>query len=273
MSNPEDHFLNMGESITMPGRDVSLTDNDSVIEEALDKIQPEIPRPKFQPKGKVAQEAAAKAEAQKVADPLVSEPLAMEDLVSDDQVTAARLKAMEQALKQLLAGQNGVKLKDVPKQQPALDFSKLSEKDVFDMNIPIEAIVMDIPEYVDVELADGNYIARWVNKHGRRLGQMKNFGFSYVTEQDLAKPLLLENSKNENGQFTLDDVILMKCSKQKYFGVLRRNLLRANSRVNPKEAHKVGKQLIENDLKGVSRADYDKYAGANQLNVYSPFEI
>jgi hypothetical protein len=176
------------------------------------------------------------------------------------------LKAMEQQRVNLIPGP------PPPVKRTALDYSKLDEKDIFNLDIPIEVIDHDMPDYVKVELKDTSYVARWVNKNPRRLGPMKARGWDFVKPEDLATKLKIDLNVDENNQFRFDDVILMKCEKARYFGMLRANHERALLQVNAKEAHKVAKTRVQNDLATTpdGAGTYQKYTNEGKLEVYAP---
>jgi hypothetical protein len=191
----------------------------------------------------------------------------------DELLLFQRIQELEKSLAEMkLQKVNLVPGPPPPKKREPLDFNKLSEQDIFDLNIPIEVIDHDMPDYVKVELKDKSYVARWVNKNPRRLGPMKARGWDYVVPEDLATKLKIDLSVDENGQFRFDDVILMKCEKMRYFGMLRANHERALLQVNPKEHHKVEKARVQNDLSTTAdgAGAYQKYTSEGKLEVYAP---
>jgi hypothetical protein len=201
-------------------------------------------------------------------------------------VTTERISELENMLRQLIAGQvSGVKVGSAPKKPAKLDFSKLSEKDVFDLNIPIEAVDHSMPDYLKVDLKDTNYVPRWVNRDPRRLGPMKANGWDFVKPDEIENSLTLAITTDENGQYRFADTVLMKCEKVEYFGQLRRNHLRALAMVDPKNAHLAAKAIIEGELTGAGNTDlngnpiaddktnagdYQRYNNAGKMKIYSP---
>jgi hypothetical protein len=198
-----------------------------------------------------------------------------QEVVTEDKVTPERLAALEDAIRTLKAGQNGVRMRSAPVKPAPLDFTKLTESDVFDLDIPIEAVDHSVPEYLIVNLKDKNYVARWVHKAPRRLGPMKANGWTFITKEDLEDETIIEFAMDENGLYRYDDVIAMKCQKQKYFGQLRKNHERALAQVNPKLLHQKAKNAVEGALKqapagGKQGKSYQDYVNAGQLEVYEP---
>jgi len=187
-----------------------------------------------------------------------------------------RIKNLEQELVKLRAGENGVRVAKA--NAKVVDFTKIKESDVFDLNVPIEAIVHDLPDSTLIKLKDPNYIGRWVNINAMNMGKRKAAGFTFVTLQDLEDgTLMMDLEEDENGHFRYNDVIAMKIPKQKYFGALRANHLRAIAVVNQKKAQEVGKMVAQNvlqkeidpDTHQSYGRDYQKYASENKIEVYS----
>jgi len=181
---------------------------------------------------------------------------------------AERLANVEKMISQLLADTSKTVRIAMPTKE--LDYSKLDESAVYDLSIPIIAIEHGLPESMKVELQDPNYVARWVHVHPQRLGGMKAVGFTTVTREDLAVDLNLSIEPDENGAYRYVDTILMKISKAKYFGQLRRNHQNAVNAVRPDNAHAAGKQAIENYLQTEGGADAARYMNDQKLSVYTP---
>lgn len=213
----------------------------------------------FQPKKQVLQ-------SKQVENPIIPE----KDLVTDE-----RIRALEKQLEELRKGQNGVKVGKAPEKPVQLDFSKLTEADVYDLDIPIEAVAHDLPDWLIIDLKDKNYAARWIHKTPRRLGPMLAKGWSYVTVEDLEDPTKLKESLDENGHFRFDDVIACKIPKAKYFGQLRANHERALMQVNPRFHHERSKKAVEGALQnapagGRPGKNYSNYVQEGKLEVYVP---
>lgn len=191
-----------------------------------------------------------------------------EDQIQTDNADAniqMRLDEMAKQLEQLKQGKDGVKV--IKSSKKIVDFSKITEKDVYDMSIPIEAIVHEIPDASLIKLKDPNYIGRWVSIHPIMIGKRKAAGFTYVTKEDLDENLLMDLDLDENGHYKYIDVVAMKIPKAKYFGALRTNQIRAMTVVNPKKAHEVGKAVAENELsKGFDPDDPGKKSYGRDFN-------
>lgn len=194
---------------------------------------------------------------------------------NEDLVTDERIRALEKQLEELKKGQNGVKVGKTPEKLVKLDFSKLTESDVYDLDIPIEAVAHDLPDWLIIDLKDKNYAARWIHKTPRRLGPMLAKGWTYVTVEDLEDPTKLKESLDENGHFRFDDVIACKIPKAKYFGQLRANHERSLMQVNPRFHHERSKKAVEGALQnapagGRPGKNYSNYVQEGKLEVYVP---
>lgn len=214
----------------------------------------------------------------KVASNVIDEAtvIAADSAVSTDpKVLAEKLKTLEQALAALHSakGTGGVRVVSVtaPKE---LDFSKLSEDSVYDLDVAIQAINHQVPDLTKVTLRDSHYVPRWVSLHPARLGPMKAAGFTYVETEDIEE-VALDLQPNENGQYVYIDVVLMKVSKAKYFGALRANFLRSKAATDPTALHRFMKDQTAKSLgdmadpQGVThRKDAQKYMRENKLEVY-----
>lgn len=236
-------------------------------------------KPKFQIPG-------TKTRAEKMAEKVT----ATSDPLKDATTTDERIAAMEQMIIELRSGMNGVKLGSASAKDKkiVLDFSKISEEDVFNLNIPIEIIEHQVPDYTKIVLKDPTYHPHWVQAHPARLGPMKAAGFTYITAEDLAEELEMALEEDENGHYRFIDLIAMKCSKSKYFGALRRNYIRSLAQTNPKIVHQMAKQTIENSMgelgeltrdgndfkvsqpRAGGKSAYARHKEANHIGVFSP---
>lgn len=222
------------------------------------------PKTSFQPKLTKAQQEKLEAEKHKEEEVID---------IPEDKVTPARLKALEEAIKQIASGVNGVKIGKVPEKPVQLDFSKLTEDDVYDLNVPVPVIDHGVPDYLNVELRDKNYAARWVHKTPRRLGPMKAMGWTPVGVEDIENIEMLKDTLDESGFFRYDDVILMKIPKQKLFGLLRRNYERTRNQVSSAKLKAgVTEALMKTPAGGGNKMTAKEYMDRNQLEVYVPGE-
>lgn len=151
-----------------------------------------------------------------------------------------------------------------------IDFSKLTMDDVYDLSIPIQAKAFGATDALKVELLDQNYEARWVNKNPRRLGQMLAYGFIYVEAVDLARDLEVEVAADAQGHFVLDDVVLMRIPKQKYYAALRAAHQRAMNTVSSVGSAKAAEAEANNFMSKVSGGEFANAAAEGKVGFYRP---
>ena len=103
-----------------------------------------------------------------------------------------------------------------------IDWAKVTENQIFDLNFYIPVIEHELPEYMTVHLKDNNYVPRWANRSPRRLGPMMASGYEYVKSEhwDSNYPQIL--SFDGEGHLVMDDVVLLRVHKSRYYSALRR---------------------------------------------------
>jgi hypothetical protein len=235
-------------------------------------------KPRFKPKvpvAKAASDVTTEAQAQAPQDDL--------------SVLNARIKDMERAMELLKEGRDGIRLRAAAIERKPIDWNKIQEKDIFDLNVNIDTINHDMPDYMLIVPKDSNYVLRWVHKLPRRLGPMKAKGFQFARPEDIEGELNIALEVDENGQIRFDDVLLMKIEKRLYYGMLRANHKRAVEMVDQKKAHELAQERVLTDIRSgntgtkgveaeqVSSKDFNQYVGSNtsksKMNVYIPGEI
>ena len=185
----------------------------------------------------------------------------------------ARIKDMETAMRLLQQGRDNVKLRAAAIERQPIDWTKIAEKDIFELDMPVELVDHTMPDYMNVVAKDSSMALRWVHKMPRRLGPVKAMGFQFAHKEDIEGELNVAIEENADGRLQSDDVILMMIPKRIYFGMLRKNHEKALSMVNPKQKHKIEKDRVMNDIRNVNPGDFDRYAAKKQLEVYIPGEI
>lgn len=159
-----------------------------------------------------------------------------------------------------------------PKKQSvkeALDFSKLTMDDVYDLDIPIEAKAFMSADCFKIELKDSNHEPRWVNKNPQRLGEMIAKGFTYVVDNDLLKPMESTQAKDAEGHYSYNDVVAMKIDKATYYRALRAAHLRAMSVSS--ELHKRHVKQANSFMSESSASnDYATAVKQSKMTFYDP---
>ena len=179
-------------------------------------------------------------------------------------------EALKAKIKPKVQGQIIAKDNVAIRPNTAVDFAKLTEDDVYNMDIPMEARPFSSEDSLKVELLDTGYVARWVNKNPQRLGQMLNHGFRYVHAEDLARALEVEVSPDAEGHFCLFDVVLMRIPKERYYSALRAAHLRAVNSVGSKGMHASAKTQAQKFVDKETGGGYSEEAAAGKIEFYSP---
>jgi hypothetical protein len=107
-----------------------------------------------------------------------------------------------------------------------VDWTKISEKDITNLNIPIQTIQQDAPEFLNVKLLDKNYIPRWVHILPERLGVCLATGWSFVIPEDLDPQFPKFLNFDANDHYAYGDTVCLKILKSRYFGAIKRNYLK-----------------------------------------------
>jgi hypothetical protein len=143
-----------------------------------------------------------------------------------DQIKALYREVTELKAKQTAAEQPTAAAAGPVSAPKPIDWTKITEADIANLNIPIPVIEQETPEYLTVHLKDKNYVPRWVHILRERLGPALASGFSYVAQEDLdmnyPHPLLFD----ANAHYSHGDVVCLKILKERYFGAIRRNYLK-----------------------------------------------
>jgi hypothetical protein len=196
------------------------------------------------------------------------------DIRVDDLVEAAAAKARAEeesvAPKVKLRGVDAeVKsLNDVKVKNGPINFADLTEEAAYDLDLPIIAKPFSNEDSLEVELKDKSYVARWVNVNPLRLGSMRARGFTYVTNDDLAKPLNIEIEVDAEGHYRCNDVVLMRITKERYYSALRAAHLRAIAAVNAASAHKAATGVANQYMEKEAGGEYVDFANRGKIRFY-----
>jgi hypothetical protein len=217
--------------------------------------------------------------------PAVAEDQVMADVVSDNDTDvinsgndirvddllegAASLGAKEEPkVKQSSMGARVANLKDLKVKESNINFNDMTEEAAYDLDLPIVAKPFSNEDSLDVSLKDTSYVARWVNVNPMRLGAMKSRGFIFVVEADLAKPLNIEIEVDAQGHYRCNDVVLMRITKERYYGALRAAHLRAISAVSATGAHKAAASVANQYMEKEAGGEFVDYAARGKVRFY-----
>jgi hypothetical protein len=163
-----------------------------------------------------------------VAAPSATAKPSIEELAAQVFKLSAQVKAQEEA--KLQAAIEAAKAQSASKGSgptaDTIDWTKISEKDIFDLSIPIPVVEQEIPEYLHVHLKDQNNIPRWIHTLRERLGPCLSSGYSYVKAEDIDERFPHPLGFDANGNYSYGDVVCLKISKARYFGAIKKNYLK-----------------------------------------------
>lgn len=244
-------------------------DIDSALREASRPGEVPVVTPKKTVEKVLEQPAATKVAAEVAGRPLTrEETLKMLDNLPNDLMEEFTQRVLA-AVKQARATEEETK-KVIPRY--ITDFSNIQEKDIFNFDLPINPISHEIPDFLDARLKDPNFVTRWIHTSSRRLGECLAQGFKYVKPEELVADLKVQITPDAAGHIIYSDVVLMKITKEKYYGRLRENFKRAVSMTqSASRLHEKMKNAIESELSsGPYSDDYKKYHQEGHMTTYTP---
>lgn len=209
--------------------------------------------------------------------PIPQQPRPVTEAPPDPDILVRTVEMQQEAFRERASVTSGVvtegvaTLENLRVKTPAvIDYTHLSEEDIYNMDIPMEARPFSSEDSLRVELLDSGLVPRWVNKDPRRLGSMIAKGFQYVTEKDLAKRLEVEVAADAEGHFSLGDVILMKITKERYFPAMRAAHIRALNSVGTKQIHRSAVNNANEYMNKEVGGAYKEEAEQQKVAFYTP---
>lgn len=129
---------------------------------------------------------------------------------------------IEEAINKIL----GLKAKQAAKEAkpPEVDWAKVTERQALDItnSLSIPVIEHDVPAYMDIRLADPEYLPVWANRDQRRLGQLFAEGYELLRKEHLASNFSLPLKFDSEGLYVYQDVIALRVHKRILFGKRRK---------------------------------------------------
>jgi hypothetical protein len=136
------------------------------------------------------------------------------------------LEALEKAVKAVLAKNKAAEAANSAVPAPrAVDWSKVTEKDITNALIDIPVIEHEIPDYMNMMLKDQEYVAVWASKDQRRIGQLKAEGYEFLKPEHVHPDFKLPLIFDSEGLYRYVDVVCMRVHKRILFGKRKRALL------------------------------------------------
>ena len=136
---------------------------------------------------------------------------------------------------------------------PAIDWTKIEEKDIINLDLNIPVIEQEVPEFMNVVLKDKNYITRWVHQMGQRLGVCLASGHTYVSQEDMDPNYPKFLNFDTNGHYSFGDVVCLRILKSRYYPAIKANYMKTmaiHGKNKLQRAIATGKSSVELDRSG-----------------------
>lgn len=190
------------------------------------------------------------------------------------QAQPASIDALKQLMQEIQDLKNKVDAKPAkpvtaaaPKSKE-IDWTKITEADIANLDVPIPVIEQETPEYLTVNLKDKNYVPRWVHILPERLGVCLSTGYTYVEEADLDPNYPHPLKFDVNAKYSHGDVVCLKILKSRYYGAIKRNYLKTMSIHGKAQVRDRAMRAIENDNPQIADAIH---RGA--MTLYEPEDM
>lgn len=165
---------------------------------------------------------------------------------------------LEKTVQKLLAQRRKEAAANAAPKEP--DWANMTERDAQNPALYIPVIEHDVPDYMNIELKDKEYMPVWASRDQRRLGQLLAEGYELITPDMMAPMFKVPLLFNSDGHYIYHDVIAMRAHKRIVFGKQRRALEVSRKQLqNNNNLPKVKAQMDNDDI------DFDLGDG---LNVY-----
>lgn len=110
--------------------------------------------------------------------------------------------------------------------KPDIDWTKITEKDITNLDLDIPVIEQEKPSYMDIHLHDKMYVARWIHRMPARLGVCLSEGYSHIKKEDWDERYPRALQFDESGNYSHGDVIALKILKSRYYPALKANYVK-----------------------------------------------
>jgi hypothetical protein len=208
--------------------------------------EPQVPKTPEQLSKEAADRIELAMKAAQAIDPKPA-PSAPSKAVATQVASALSVDDLEEAIRRVL---NQAK---APAKLVEPNWAELTEEEAFSENPPyIPVIEHEIPSYMNVELADPEYVCVWASKDQRRLGQLEAEGYEYIKPEHMRKGFKIPLKFTSEGLYAYHDVIAMRVHKKIRFGKLKRYQQISQNQLRPlmmqqKAVQDLNKGVIEND--------------------------
>ena len=94
------------------------------------------------------------------------------------------------------------------------DWTKLTEADAYKQDVYIPVIDHDIPDYMNMQLKDQEYMCVWANKDQRRLGALLAEGYELLKQEHVHPNFKVPLVWSSEGTYEYADTICMRVHKR-----------------------------------------------------------
>lgn len=133
------------------------------------------------------------------------------------------------------------------------NWATLSEQEAYNPDVYIPVIEHDIPDYMNIKLADTSYAPVWVARDQRAFGARQAEGYEPIKPEHLAKDFKAPLKFDSEGHYIYVDVIAMRVHKSILFGKRRRSL-----------------EISQRQLKNTNRTPKQRIKGTYDLSNDEP---
>jgi hypothetical protein len=104
------------------------------------------------------------------------------------------------------------------------NWAHVKESDIYNSDVYIPAIEHEVPDYINIELADPEYMVVWASRDQRRIGTLQAIGYEFLKPEHIHKnfkcPLTFDSEKC----YVFMDVVAMRVHKRILLGKRRKAL-------------------------------------------------
>jgi|SRR6516164_7909834 hypothetical protein len=176
---------------------------------------------------------------------------------------------LEHMIEKLLTERKAKAIAEFIPKEP--DYKTLSEKDIASKDIYIPVIEHDLPDYMNMVLADDEYVPIWVNRDQRQVGTKQAEGYEFLEKKHIAPDFHVPLKFNSEGQYVYQDVVCMRVHKRIRFAKLRKYYEISRAQLKPAQAQENAKsQLMEKVILGDPALDAAFASGAYKFYHTEP---
>jgi len=160
-------------------------------------------------------------------------------------LTNAVAEDLEAVVRRILEEKNPPK--KVPKEP---DWATITEAEALDPESPvyIPVIEHEVPSYLDVKLADPEYVVVWVNRDQRRVSAMLATGYEFLKPEHVSKDFALPLKFDSEKMYTYADVVAMRVHKRIKLGKARKYVDMSTGQLKGAAARQRSISKLENEI-------------------------